>query len=71
MSKETNSNGALTAGIVLLAISCVLIGYGLAKLVNDLGGAAVPLGVGSSFAGLATIFIVRASSAKTDQTKGE
>lgn len=56
---SSSANSALAGGMILLAISCMNIGYGLCMLVNGLEGAAVLLGIGAAMAGLSTIFISR------------
>ena len=66
MSEASKANGALVSGMILLAVACICIGYGLAKVVNGLDGGIVPLGVGTSMSGLATILVTRAASAKSD-----
>ena len=63
MAVPENGQASLAAALVLLSVACVNIGYGLCLLVNDLGNAGVPLGVGASMSGLATIFITRAIKA--------
>lgn len=56
---SSNGNGALAAGMILLAISCINIGYGLCMLVNGMEGSAMLLGGGAMMSGLSTILISR------------
>ncbi|KPQ34934.1 MAG: hypothetical protein HLUCCX21_01355 [Porphyrobacter sp. HL-46] len=63
MADKAGPTTSLAAGTILLAISCLNIGYGLCMSVNGMGNAMMPLGVGVMFAGLSTMFI--AKSVKT------
>ena len=67
MSQTSKTGASLAAGLILLAISCLNMGYGLCMLVNDMDGAGVPLGIGASMSALATILIVRAVPAPVNE----
>ena len=62
MSEKSGAGGKLAAGLILLSVSCVCIGYGLCSIVNELGGGAVLTGVGASFAGIATILLSKSAA---------
>ena len=70
MSEASKPGAPLAAGMILLAVSCLNMGYGLCMLVNDMDGAGVPLGIGASMSALATIFIVRAVPAPKGDDAG-
>ncbi len=64
MTQPSTVNASLPAGLILLAVSCLNMGYGLCMLVNDMEGAGVPLGIGAAMSALSTIFIVRGAPVK-------
>ena len=66
MSGKSASNTSLNGGIILLAISCINIGYGLCALVNGLANAALPASVGAMFAALSTILIAKGVKSLAD-----
>lgn len=63
MGEKASPNASLTAGTILLAVSCLNIGYGLCMTMHGIANAYLPVGIGVMFSALATIFI--AKSAKT------
>lgn len=61
MSKPAKPNGGQAAGIVLLAVSCLNIGYGLAKLVNGLDGGGTLMAIGLAMVGVSVTLLMRGS----------
>jgi len=61
MARKAGPNASLTAGTILLAVSCLNIGYGLCMTVHQMDNSMLPLGIGVMFAGLATMFIARSA----------
>ncbi|MDP2131225.1 MAG: hypothetical protein U0975_02600 [Erythrobacter sp.] len=70
MENPTGSNASLSAGIILLAVSCLNIGYGLCMSVNGMENSIFPLGIGVMLSGVATIFIVRNAMKPGDPAEG-
>jgi predicted phage tail protein len=67
MAHKVGSNASLSAGIVLLAVSCLNIGYGLCMTVNGMENAMMPLGIGVMLSGLATLFIAKSAKMLSEQ----
>ena len=61
MGEKAGPNASLTAGTILLAVSCLNIGYGLCMSVNGMENAMMPLGIGVMLSGLATLFIAKSA----------
>lgn len=70
MANSSKGDASLAAGLILLAISCVLMGYGLCLMVHDLEGAGPLLGMGGAFAGFSTILIARSRSPSPPSKNG-
>jgi len=63
---SSSSNGAsLGAGLVLLVVGSLNVGYGVCLLVHDLEGGPVLTGIGAMLVALATIFVTRAQKQHT------
>ena len=62
MEHKGLSGAPLVAGMILLVIGCISIGYDLAKLVNDLEGAGPLAGVGAMCCALGGVIISRAAN---------
>lgn len=67
MAEKAGPNASLTAGTILLAISCLNIGYGLCMSVNGMENAIMPLGIGVMLSGLATLFIAKSAKMLGEQ----
>jgi hypothetical protein len=67
MGEQAGPNSSLTAGTVLLAVSCLNIGYGLCMSVNGMENAMMPLGIGVMLSGLATLFIAKSAKMLGEQ----
>jgi predicted phage tail protein len=67
MAKKAGPSASLTAGTILLAVSCLNIGYGLCMTVNGMDNAMMPLGIGVMLSGLATLFIAKSAKMLGDQ----
>jgi predicted phage tail protein len=61
MTQKAGPNASLTTGIILLAVSCVNIGYGLCMSVNGMDNSLMPLGIGVMLSGLSTVFITKSA----------
>ncbi|MFU7529020.1 hypothetical protein [Qipengyuania sp. ASV99] len=61
MANKADPNASLTAGVVLLAVSCLNIGYGLCMTVNLMENAYLPVGIGVMLSALATMFIAKSA----------
>jgi len=59
MSNGNNASENSAPGLILLAISCVTVGYGLCGLVNNLGNGLAPIAIGLTGAVLSLSLIVR------------
>ncbi|MEE4316734.1 MAG: hypothetical protein V2I74_07105 [Erythrobacter sp.] len=70
MGEKAGPNASLTAGTVLLAVSCLNIGYGLCMTVNGMDNAMMPLGIGVMLSGLATLFIAKSAKMLGEQGAG-
>lgn len=62
MENKSTGGAPLVAGLILLAIGCISIGYDLAKLVNELDGAGPLFGVGAMCSGLGIILASRSAN---------
>ncbi len=67
MGKKAGPSASLTAGTILLAVSCLNIGYGLCMTVNGMENAMMPLGIGVMLSGLATLFIAKSAKMLAEQ----
>jgi predicted phage tail protein len=67
MAKKAGPSASLTAGVILLAVSCLNIGYGLCMTVNGMDNAMMPLGIGVMLSGLATLFIAKSAKMLGEQ----
>lgn len=67
MAEKAGPAASLTAGTILLAVSCLNIGYGLCMSVNGMDNAIMPLGIGVMLAGLAGLFIAKSAKMLGEQ----
>jgi hypothetical protein len=67
MGKKAGPGASLTAGVILLSVSCLNIGYGLCMTMHGITNAYLPVGIGVMFSALATTFIAKSAKMLSDQ----